>query len=124
MAGDAKRMMDGIFVGRHERTCASIVPLTTWIVEKHESSAEDCGPAVGQRIHSKVPRSAVDAHWRRPKPQARPPPVPAVVMHGPEASVTAPQQRRRCMKQDVARYGPTPGCEACVEGSSGRSHAA
>ena len=33
----------------------------------------------------------------------------------PEAIVRTPQQRRwYILKQDVARYGPTPGCEACV----------
>ena len=33
----------------------------------------------------------------------------------PEAIVRTPQRRRRyILKQDVVRYGPTPGCEACV----------
>ena len=36
-------------------------------------------------------------------------------MPSPEAIVRTPQQRRRyILKEDVARYGPTPGCEACV----------
>ena len=49
------------------------------------------------------------------EPEVRPPPVPAVVMPALEGSVRTPQQRRRyILKQDVARYGPTPGCEACV----------
>ena len=49
------------------------------------------------------------------EPDVRPPPVPAVVMPALEAIVRTPQQRRRyILKQDVARYGPTPGCEACV----------
>ena len=48
-------------------------------------------------------------------PEARPAPVPAVVMLAPEAIVRTPQWRRRyLLKKDVARYGPTPGCEACV----------
>ena len=39
------------------------------------------------------------------EPEMRPPAL-AVVMLAPEA----PQQRRRyILKQDVARYGPTPG---------------
>ena len=43
------------------------------------------------------------------------PPILAVVMPAPEAIVRTPQQRRRyILKQDVARYGPTRGCEACV----------
>ena len=49
------------------------------------------------------------------EPEVRPAPVPAVVMLAPEAIVRTPQWRRRyLLKQDVARYGPTPGCEACV----------
>ena len=49
------------------------------------------------------------------EPEVRPPPVPAVVMLAPEAIVRTPQQRRRyILKQDVARCGPTPRCEACV----------
>ena len=48
-------------------------------------------------------------------PEVRPPPVLAVVTLTPEAIVRTPQQRRRyILKQDVARYGPTPGCEACA----------
>ena len=42
-----------------------IVPLRAWTAERHETSAEDRGPTVGQRIHPKVPRSSVDAQWRR-----------------------------------------------------------
>ena len=45
----------------------------------------------------------------------RPPPVRVVVMPAQEAIVRTPQQRRRFfLKQDAARYGPTPGCEACL----------
>ena len=37
-----------------------------------------------------------------------------------EAIVRTPQQRRRyILKQDVARYGPTPGCEACTTLAAG-----
>ena len=75
------------------------------------------------------------------EPEVRPPPVPAVVMPIPEAIVRTPQLRRRyILKQDVARYGPTPECEACttlaagaqsdeaafrrMQGTNGRAHAA
>ena len=45
----------------------------------------------------------------------RPPPIPAIVMPALEAIVRTPQKRRRyIVKQDVARCGPTPGCEACA----------
>ena len=46
--------------------------------------------------------------------------MPAVVMPLPEAIVRMPQQRRRyILKQDVARYGPTPGDEACTALAAG-----
>ena len=48
-----------------------------------------------------------------PEPEVSPLPVRAVVMPAPEAIVRTPQQSRYILKQDVARYGPTPGCEAC-----------
>ena len=48
-------------------------------------------------------------------PELRPPPMPAVMMPIPEAIVRTSQHRRRyILKQDVAWYGPTPECEACV----------
>ena len=88
-----------------------------WAAETHESSAEDRGTSgVGPQIHQKVPRSSVDARKRDH------PPVPAVVMSEPEALVRSPQVRRRyILKQDVARYGPTPGCEACAPPRSTQS---
>ena len=50
----------------------------------------------------------------------RPPPIPAVMMPFPEAIVRTPQQRRRyILKQYVARYGPTPECEACTTLAAG-----
>ena len=54
------------------------------------------------------------------EPEVRPPPVPAMMMPFLEASVRTPQQRRRyILKQDVARYGPTPECEACTTLAAG-----
>ena len=54
------------------------------------------------------------------EPEVRPPPVPAVIMPIPEAIVRTPQQTRRyILKQDVARYGPTPECEACTTLAAG-----
>ena len=54
------------------------------------------------------------------EPEVRPPPMPAVVMLIPEAIVRTPQQRRRfILKQDVARYGPTPEGEACTTLAAG-----
>ena len=54
------------------------------------------------------------------EPEVRPPPMPAVVMPTSEAIVRTPQQRRRyILKQDVARYGPTPECEACTALAAG-----
>ena len=46
--------------------------------------------------------------------------MPAVVMPIPESIFRTPQQRRRyILKQDVARYGPTPECEACTTLAAG-----
>ena len=52
--------------------------------------------------------------------EVRPPPVPAIMMPILEAIVRTQQQRRRyILKQDVARYGPTPECEACTTLAAG-----
>ena len=74
--------------------------------------------------------------------EVRPLLVSAVMMPISETIVRTPQQRRRyILKQDVARYGPTPECEACTtlaagaqrvtkphsdecRGAHGRAHAA
>ena len=54
------------------------------------------------------------------EPEVKPPPVPAIMMPIHEAIVRTPQQRRRyILKQDVARYGPTPECEACATLAAG-----
>ena len=115
VAGDAERMMDGIFVGHHERTGASL-----FLSER------------GLLRGTRVQRKTADQQWanefipkcrgvpwmltgEEPEPEVRRPPVPAVVMPAPEAIVRAPQQRRRCiLRQDGARCGPTPGCEQGV----------
>ena len=97
MAGDAERMMDGIFVGHHERTGASL-----FLSER------------GLLRGTRVQRKTADQQWDnefirkcRAVPWVRPPPVPAIMMPIPEAIVRTPQQRRRyILKQDVARYGP------------------
>ena len=112
VAGDAERLMDGIFVGHHERTGASLFLSGRGIVERPESSAENRIPAVDNEFIRKC--RGVSWMLIGEEPKVRPPPVPAV-MPAPEAIVRTPQQRRRyILKQDVARYGPTPGCEACV----------
>ena len=113
VAGEAERMMDGIFVGRHERTGASL-----FLSER--------GLLRGKRVQRKTAHQQWDNEFIRKcqgvpwmligvEPEVRPPPVPAVVMPAPEAIVKTPQQRRRyILKKCVARYGPTPGCEVCV----------
>ena len=54
------------------------------------------------------------------EPDVRPPPVPAIMMPIPDPIVRTAQQRRRyILKQDVARYGPTPECEACATLAAG-----
>ena len=105
--------MSGIFVGHHERTGASL-----FLSER------------GLLRSTRVQRKTADQQWNNEfirkcrgvpsmliggEPEVRPPPAPAVVMPEPEAIVGTSQQRRRyILKQGVARYGRTPGCEACV----------
>ena len=113
VAGDTERMMDGIFVGHHERTGASL-----FLSER--------GLLRGTRVQRKTANQQWDNEFIRKRrgvpwmligedPEVRPPPVPAVMMTIPDAIVRTPQQRRRyILKQDVARYGPTPECEACT----------
>ena len=112
VAGDAERMMDGIFVGHHERTGASL-----FLSER--------GLLRGTRVQRKTADQRWDEFIRKcrgvpwmligEEPEVRPPPVLVVVMPAPEAIVRTPEQRRKySLKQDVARFGPTPGCEACV----------
>ena len=54
-------------------------------------------------------------------PEVRPPPMLAVMMPKlKKVSVRTPQQRRwYILEQDVARYGPTPECEACATLAAG-----
>ena len=101
VAGDAERMMDGIFVGHHERTGASL-----FLSER------------GLLRGTRVQRKTADLQWdnefirkcRVPwmligeELEVRPPPVPAEMMPIPEAIVRKPQQRRR--------YIPETGCGA------------
>ena len=118
VAGDAERMMDGIFVGHHERIGASL-----FLSER--------GLLRGMRVQRKTADQQWDNEFIRKcrgvpwmligeEPEVRPPPVPAVMMPIHEAIVRTPQQRRRyILKQDVARYGPTPECEACTTLAAG-----
>ena len=113
VAGDVERMVDGIFVGHHERAGASL-----FLSER--------GLLRGTRVQRKTADLLWDNEFIRrcrgvpwmligEELEVRPPPMPAVVMPTPEAIVRTPQQRRRyILKQDVPRYGPTPGCEACT----------
>ena len=110
--------MDGIFVGHHERTGASL-----FLSER--------GLSRGTRVQRKTADQQWDNEFGRKcrgvpwmligeEPEVRPPPMPAVMMPIPEAIVRTPQQRRRyILKQDVARCGPTPGCEACTTLAAG-----
>ena len=110
--------MDGIFVGHHERTGASL-----FLSER--------GLLRGTRVQRKTADQQWDNEFIRKcrrvpwmlvgeEPEVRPPPVPAIMMPIPEAIVRTPQQRRRyILKQDVARYGPTPEYEACTTLAAG-----
>ena len=135
-----RRVMDGIFVAHRERTGAPLL-------------LSERGLLRGTRVQRKTADQQWDTEfilkWRGvpwmligEEPEVRPPPVSAVVTPAPEAIVRTPQQRRRYnLEQDVARYGLTPGSEACValaggaqrvtratfrraQGTHGRAHAA
>ena len=111
VAGDAERMMDGIFVGHHERTGASLFPSERGLLRGTGVQRK----TADQQWDNEFTRKCRGVPWMLigEEPEVRP--VPAIVMPFPEAIVRTPQQRRRyILKQDVARYGPTPGCEACT----------
>ena len=104
VAGDAERMMDGIFVGHHERTGASL--FLSERTRNQRKTADQQGDNDFIRRCRGVPWMLIGE-----EPEVRPPLMPAVVMPFPEAIVRMPQQKRRyILKQDVARYGPTPEC--------------
>ena len=47
VAGDAERMMDGIFVGHHERTCASLFFSERGLLRGTRVQRENSRPTVG-----------------------------------------------------------------------------
>ena len=107
--------MDGIFVGHHERTGASLFPSERGLLRGTRVQRK----TVDQQWDNEFIRKCRGVPWMLigDEPEVRPPPVPAVMMPKPEAIVRKPQQRRRY--QDVARYGPTPECEACTTLAAG-----
>ena len=91
VAGDAERMMDGIFVGHHERTGASLFLSERRLLR-------------GPRVHRKTADQQWDKEFIRKcrgvpwilvgeEPEVRPPPVLAVVMPFREAIVRTPQSK-------------------------------
>ena len=111
VARDVERMMGGIFVEHHERTGASLFLSERGLL----SGTRVQRKTADQQWDNEFVRKCRGVPWMptggEPESEVRPPPVPAVVMPAPVAIVRAPQQRRRyILKQDVARYGPTPGC--------------
>ena len=101
-AGDVERMLDGIFVGHHERTGAALF-------------LSDKGLLRGTRVQRRTPdqqwdneyiRKCRGTPWRLQgeEPEAAPAAAPAAVVVAP-AGVPAPQQQRRryILRQDVAR---------------------
>ena len=110
--------MDGIFVGHHERTGASLFFSERGLLRGTSVQRK----TADQQWDNEFVRKCRGVPWMLigEEPEVRPPPVPAVMMPMPEAIVRTPQQRRRyVLKQDVARYGPTPECEACTTLAAG-----
>ena len=111
-------MMDGIFVGNHERTGASLFLSERGLLRGTRGQRK----TADQQWDTEFIRKCRGVPWMLigEEPEVRPPPVPAVMMPIPEATVRTPQQRRRyILKQDVARYGPTPECEASTTLAAG-----
>ena len=110
--------VDGIFVGHHERTSASLFLAERGLLRGTRVQRK----TADQQWDNKFIRKCRGVPWMLigEEPEVRPPPVPAVMMPFPAAIVRTPQQRRRyILKQDVARYGPTPECEACTTQAAG-----
>ena len=105
--------MDEVFVGHHERTGASLFILERRLLRGTRVQRK----TADQQWGNEFIRRCRGVSWMLigEESEVRPPPMPAVVMPLPESIVRTPQQRRRyILKQDVARYGPTPECEACT----------
>ena len=94
VAGDAERMMDGIFVGHYERTGASLFFSERGLLRGTRVQRK----TADQQWDNEFIRKCRGVPWtltgEEPEPSVRPP-VPAVVMPAPEAILRAPQQRRR-----------------------------
>ena len=110
VAGDAERMMDGIFVGHHERTRASLFLSERGLLRGTRFQRK----TADQQWDNEFIRKCRGVPWMLigEEPEVRPPPVPAVMMPIPEAIVRTPQIHS-------ARYGPTPECEACTTLAAG-----
>ena len=118
VAGDAERVMDGIFVGHNERTDASLFFSERGLLRGTRVQRK----TADQQWDNELIRRCRGVPWMLigEEPEVRPPLMPAVVMPFLEAIVRTPQQSRRyVLKQDVARYGPTPECEACTTLAAG-----
>ena len=108
----------GIFVGHHERTGASLFLSERGLLRVTRVQRK----TADQQWDNEFIRKCRGVPWMLigEEPEVGPPPVPAIMMPIPEAIVRTPQQRRRyILKQDVARYGPTPECEACTTLAAG-----
>ena len=124
VASDAERMTDGIFVGHHERTGAALF-------------LSDKGLLRGTRVQRKTAdqqwdnehiRKCRGVPWKllgEDQEAAPAPPAAAAVVPGVGPLIAPPQVKRRyILRQDVARYGPTPGCQACTALSAGAQRVA
>ena len=122
-AGDAERMLEGIFVGHHERTGATLFLTSKGVLR---------GTRIQRRAEGQWDSAFIASCRCKPwnmkgeEPAAEEPALPAAA---PQAVVVAggiapprPQERRRyILKQDVARYSATEGCTACADIRSGKS---
>ena len=104
--------MDDIFVGHHERTAASLFLSERGLLRGMRVQRKTADQQWDNEFFRRCRGVLWDAHRRRASGEATTNACSGDAF--PEAIVRTPQQRRKyILKQDVARHGPTPGCEAC-----------
>ena len=85
--------MDGIFVGHHDRTGASLFLSERGLLRSARSQQK----TADQRWDNEIIRKCTGVPWMRigEEPEVMPPPAPAVVMPATEAIVRTPQQKQK-----------------------------
>eukprot|EP00971_Amphidinium_carterae_P196247 3893890-Amphidinium_carterae.2 len=109
-----ERMMQGIFVGHHERTGAALFL------------------SLAQENGTRVQRKPADEHWdyadvkkcrgipwKLKGEELAPAASPEATVAVPRIGMALGPRWRYILKQDVVKYGITDGCTACAQGNGG-----